>query len=51
MAEVVSLHAARRAMLERIMDLQDAIEAKIEMTGEEFDQLAEIQKRVHSRRV
>jgi hypothetical protein len=51
MAEVVSLHAARRAMLERIMDLQDEIGAKIEMTGEEFDQLAEIQKRVHSRMV
>jgi hypothetical protein len=51
MAEVVSLHAARSAMLERIMDLQDGIAAKIEMTGEEFDQLAEIQKRVHSRRV
>jgi len=42
MAEVVSLHAARRAMLEKIMDLQDAIGAKIEMTGEDFDQLAEI---------
>jgi hypothetical protein len=35
------------------MDLRDAIGAKIEseMTGEEFDPLAEIQKRVHSRRV
>jgi DNA repair ATPase RecN len=51
MTEVVELHAARHAMLERIMDLQDAIGAKIEMNGDDFDQLAEIQKRIHSRRV
>ena len=51
MDEVVQLHAVRRAMLERIMDLQDEIGAKIDMTGDDFDQLAEIQTRIHSRRV
>jgi hypothetical protein len=51
MTEVVGLHAARSRMLERIMELQDEIETMIEMTGEEFDQLAEIQVRIHNRRV
>jgi hypothetical protein len=51
MTEIVELHASRRAMLERIMELQDTIGAKLEMTGDDFDQLAEIQTRIHSRRV